>query len=214
MANVWWSSIGTHAWPLSSGVLRLRRHQRPEWHQELVDADVVLVAAVFAASRDTDPRLMLLHLEGGREVATLPPLRNGAALAAMQDRRMCRVDLAFQGLQPVALLDTQRDQRVGFRDHVPFQIGQRREIPGGFAHISPQHTVALTHRISLDAHALGHGDCLRAPQASRCNRLPPRTSSRDRRSGCRPPRCARTPSVRHGGGKRDLRAPPVPSLSR
>jgi hypothetical protein len=138
-------------------ILRLRRNQRVERQQELVDAHVVQVVTRLATRRDVDPAGMLHTFEGGHQVLGLPPLVDGAALVnpRMQDGRMRGVDLAFQRLQPVAFLDAHRHMQLLGGHQVPLQLRKRRRV-NLRPHPGPQHAVALAHGVGLDLHVAAH----------------------------------------------------------
>jgi len=68
----------------------------------------------------------------------------------VQDRRVRRVDAAFQRLQPIALLDHLGDVAIGFRRLRPSEFRQRRDLLGR-AHIRPHDAAQLAGRIRGDA---------------------------------------------------------------
>ena len=67
---------------------------------------------------------------------------------------MSGVDLAFDGLQPIALLNPHGDVQLLRRDQIPFQVRQRRRTGSLRAHVGPNHPVTLLARIGLDPSAL------------------------------------------------------------
>src|SRR6185312_1983616 len=78
----------------------------------------------------------------------------GGAQSSMQNRRVRRVDAAFERLQPVAFLDDLRDMAMA--------RGHTRELEArrwrGFldrAEIRPDNAARLDRRIVLDAHLIG-----------------------------------------------------------
>ena len=62
---------------------------------------------------------------------------------------MARIDAAFHGLQPIALLQTLGDEGLLRRHHGEFPFRQRRLLVGG-THIGPQHRAALHQRIGCE----------------------------------------------------------------
>ena len=75
--------------------------------------------------------------------------RVGAEVAAVQERDVARIDPAFHGLQPVALLQPLGDEGLLGRDGGEFPLRQRRLLVGR-AHIGPQHRAALHQRVGFE----------------------------------------------------------------
>src|SRR5438105_10507246 len=71
----------------------------------------------------------------------------------MHDRGVRRVEPAFQGLQPVALLDDLGDVAVAFRDLGPGEFGRRRDLVSG-THIGPDDAAVFAGRIGGEANVL------------------------------------------------------------
>jgi hypothetical protein len=109
-----------------------------------------------------DARVVLHNFELRLQVRSLLPVTYSATGVnpAVKKRRVGRVDLAFQRLQPVAFLDPHGHVRVLGRHHVPFHAGKRRRF-GVRPHVGPQHAVAFLDRIRLHANPLEHGRVLR-----------------------------------------------------
>ena len=117
--------------------------------------------------------------------------------AQMREGEMRGVDRAFQRLHPVAVLPFLGDVAVRGRQQRHLQRRQFRHGVGR-AHIGPDHVAPFAHRIGLDADQvfgveIGIGGRHVDASARRC-----RTSSRDRRSGCRIPHCGRARDWRRG----------------
>src|SRR6185437_779401 len=134
------------------GKRRERWNERIEWQEKLVDAPVQRIGVIVAPSGDAHPEVLLDALESRTEISLLNPGARRAlrVQTAVQKRRMRRVDLAFDGLQPVALLNADRDVHLLLWDHVPLEVRQWRKIGLVRAHIGPDHSVTLLAGISLD----------------------------------------------------------------
>src|SRR5205085_11893072 len=76
------------------------------------------------------------------------------AQRAMQDRRMGRVDSAFQRLQPVALLDNFRHVAMARRYLREFEAWRWRRL-FGWSHVRPHDATHFTRRIVLDMDFFG-----------------------------------------------------------
>jgi hypothetical protein len=71
----------------------------------------------------------------------------------MQDRRVRAVDLAFERLQPVALLHAYGDRHVLRWHQVELEVLQRRRVLVG-PHVRPHDASTLSAGIGLNAHVL------------------------------------------------------------
>ena len=117
----------------------------------------------------------------------------------MQPTEMRGVDVAFQRLQPVALALGESDGELALRQQRRLDLRHRRRLLA-LAHVDPDHAGALGHLVGLGVHLLRGSPARAAGSACRrsCHRR--RTSSRDRRSACRLPRCGRRTARRSDAG--------------
>ena len=127
-------------------------------------------------------------------------LVGGSRDGAMQDRGVGGVDAAFEGLQPVALLDHLRDMAMRRRHLRPLEVGQRWHVLAR-PHVGPDDAAQFDGGVGRGADFVGEAASCRLDSSARHTCRPRRTSSRGRRSAGRTPRCAQARARPGGGGR-------------
>ena len=146
-------------------VVDIRGRHGVEGQQVLRDAPVRLPVGLAALGADENAVVGVHHLEARRLVSRLHRRAHPEARAVhvlrdravgvpdgrVEERDMAGVDTAFQGLEPVAVLDALGDEEVALRQERPLELGQgrRRALR---AHVGPDHPAGLRARIGRGAH--------------------------------------------------------------
>ena len=142
-------------------MIAARRNGGVAGHDPGRDAPVILIVLGLAARPDIEAARRLDHFEDRREIAEIilvagRPLeqRIGIDIAAVQEGDVARIDAALHRLQPIAFLETLRDEALLARHRAEFefrQIGLAVFRP----HIGPQDAAALDERIGGELDLLG-----------------------------------------------------------
>src|SRR5580698_4629011 len=100
--------------PAELGKFRLWRDECPERQHEMIHAPVEPIVSHLAAGSYTHAARLLDALEGRPQIFLRQPFAGGALVidATVQNGRVRGIDLTFDGLQPVRLLDTEGDMDV------------------------------------------------------------------------------------------------------
>ncbi len=148
-------------------MIAARGNARVAGHDPRRDAPVILVILGVATRADEQPALVVHHFEDRREILHVVLVagraleqRIAGEVAAVQEGHVARIDAAFHGLQPVALLDALGHERLVERHRAELVLGLRGLLFRR-THVGPQHAALFDQRIGLQLDLLGVAGFLR-----------------------------------------------------
>ena len=151
--------IDGHPYMAAQRVRAKRCNQREPGKQPLRNAPIVGIRLTVTAAEQAQAERRLLdfklHIAVGLDVIQrFDALVHGIRIdfKTVHVRYVCRINAAFHGLQPVAVLQALGDENMIRRQGAPFQLRRCGLLVRG-SHVGPHDAATLHAWIALDVHA-------------------------------------------------------------